>query len=286
MCLIAFAIGACARWPLVIAANRDEFFARTALALASWQTPSGQTILSGRDLRGGGTWLGVTPSGRVAMLTNIRQARNPVRPRSRGELVTRWLEGDLDTDGFMDWLDAAAYGGFNLVTGDVATGRWSWFSNRSFGQAGEAFGEDALRHQTLAPGVYGLSNAELDTPWPKTVALAEALRSAIACTGVDELSLQLQEALESRQRVPLESVPRTGVSPQLEHILSSALVTDPGRGYGTRCSTVLVAGQAGADARLPVHMEEITRTADGGRAGKVVLGIGWNSAQAARQPAG
>ena len=100
MCLIAFAINASARWPLVIASNRDEFLDRPTLPLNDWKTASDQRILSGRDLRAGGTWLGATPDGRVAFVTNVRQAQPQAAARSRGELVTRWLESRLDGASF------------------------------------------------------------------------------------------------------------------------------------------------------------------------------------------
>jgi uncharacterized protein with NRDE domain len=121
MCLVAFAIGASARWPLVIAANRDEFLERPTLPLARWKTASGQEIISGRDLRAGGTWMGITPAGRIAFFTNVRQAQPDAAPRSRGELVTRWLEGSGDAPGFVAALEdkGAAFGGFNLVLGDL-----------------------------------------------------------------------------------------------------------------------------------------------------------------------
>ena len=296
MCLIAFAIQASSRWPLVIAANRDEFFARAALPLASWHTPSGSTILSGRDLRGGGTWLGCTPQGRVAMLTNVRQADNTVRPRSRGDLVTWWLDGNIGAEDFMDAINGADYGGFNLVMGDMTSGVWSWLSNRSFTDAGQAFDQGLMRQKTLEPGIYGLSNAELDTPWPKTVALTGALRVALANNDIDSLTGELQRALENPQLAPPDKLPKTGVSPELESLLSSALVRDPARSYGTRCSTVLVASQAftcdqaseepeTADAArqdgYTVRIEEITRSPDG-PTGKVVLDSRWPSAR--RQP--
>ncbi|MDQ3060701.1 MAG: NRDE family protein [Pseudomonadota bacterium] len=117
MCLIAFAIGVSQRWPLVIAANRDEYLDRPTLALSRWRTASGQEIVSGRDLRAGGTWLGMTPGGRVAFLTNVRGPAAQAAPRSRGELVTRWLETTQDAEGFVSTLaqTGALYGGFNLV---------------------------------------------------------------------------------------------------------------------------------------------------------------------------
>ena len=118
MCLIAFAIGASQRWPLVVASNRDEFLDRPTLPLARWHTDAGTEIISGRDLRAGGTWLGLTPGGRLAMLTNVRGPASLTGEKSRGELVTRWLDSGVGAGSFAAQIDAAAYGGFNLVLGD------------------------------------------------------------------------------------------------------------------------------------------------------------------------
>ena len=113
MCLVAFAVGASEHWPLVIAANRDEFLERPTLPLARWKTGAGQEIISGRDLRAGGTWMGITPGGRIAFLTNVRQAQPEAALRSRGELVTRWLEGSGDAVDFVAALEGqgAPFGG-------------------------------------------------------------------------------------------------------------------------------------------------------------------------------
>lgn len=246
MCLIAFALQACARRPLVIAANRDEFFDRPTLPLSRWQTAAGRTILSGRDLRAGGTWLGMADNGRVAFLTNVRQAEVQRAARSRGELVTRWLDGDMDASELMAQTDPADYGGFNLVTGDLSQGRWTWLSNRFFGldSEGAVSGRaqsGGWQYRHLEPGIYGLSNAALDTPWPKTLALKASLSEALEASGQDSIRSRLWTALASRQRAAPDGWPDTGLPPQLEEMLSSALVEDPSRAYGTRCSTVLVA---------------------------------------------
>ncbi|MDP3709619.1 MAG: NRDE family protein [Polaromonas sp.] len=257
MCLIAFAIGASARWPLVIASNRDEFLNRPTLPLGRWQTDAGQEIISGRDLRAGGTWLGLTPGGRVAFLTNVREANPPAAPRSRGELVTRWLAQSGDAAAFAAALaqGGAVYGGFNLVLGDFQSNAWTWLSNRS------ATGS-ALHMQALAPGVYGLSNAALNTPWPKTTALQNALRASLqAASDPDALQAPLWAALGSRERAPSEHLPATGVPLAFEDALSSAFVDFPEHAYGTRSSTVLLAsaqGRTGAARHWEVQLEERT----------------------------
>ena len=236
MCLIAFAIGASARWPLVIAANRDEFLNRPTLPLARWHTDAGKEIISGRDQRAGGTWLGVSPDGRVAMLTNVREPQPSTGERSRGELVTRWLEGDMDAGQFMAQTQSAAYGAFNLVLGNFQTSAWHWLTNR--------IDERGWHSHALDPGIYGLSNSALDTPWPKTLALKQALASALATPDPDTLQTKLWSALQDRQRASTHKLPRTGVPLAQEHALSSAFVDFPEHGYGTRCSTVLVASTA------------------------------------------
>ena len=257
MCLIAFAIGASARWPLVIASNRDEFLNRPTQAMGRWQTAAGQDIISGRDLRAGGTWLGLTPGGRVAFLTNVREANAPAAPHSRGELVTRWLTQSGDAGAFVAALaqGGAAYGGFNLVLGDFQSNAWTWLSNRP------ATGS-ALHVQALEPGVYGLSNAALNTPWPKTTALQNALRASLhAVPDPETLQARLWTALASRERASVEALPATGVPLAIEQALSSAFVDFPEHAYGTRSSTVLLAsaqGHAGAERRWEVQLEERT----------------------------
>lgn len=241
MCLIAFAINASARWPLVLAANRDEFLDRPTLPLARWRTPAGQEVISGRDLRAGGTWLGMTPGGRLAFLTNVREPNPEAAPRSRGELVMRWLEYDGDAADFVATLkaDHSAYAGFNLVLGDFQRNTWTWVTNKSAS-------DSVWQSQALAPGVYGLSNAQLDTPWPKTVELKRALQTALLdgshAPEPEPLRTALWKALGNAERATPDQLPTTGVAPELELALSSAFVDFPEHGYGTRSSAVLLVG--------------------------------------------
>ena len=242
MCLIAFAIGASERWPLIVASNRDEFLDRPTLPLARWPTASGQEIISGRDMRAGGTWLGMTPAGRIAFLTNVREAHMPAAPNSRGDLVTRWLESTEEAESFASTLahSSGDYGGFNLVLGDFEKKVWTWVTNRS---AKTPFSLDI---QHLEPGIYGLSNAALDTPWPKSVALKQVLSSALrleadGVTTQDALQASLWNALADARRGAVEDLPATGVSAVVEEALSSAFVAFPEQAYGTRSSTLLLA---------------------------------------------
>ena len=266
MCLLVLAIGACARWPLVIAANRDEHRQRPTLPLATWTTDDGATLMSGRDLRAGGTWLGSTPDGRVALLTNVREAEPSTGRLSRGDLPLHWLTGRMDAATFLAQHDPAAYGGCNLVIGDFQSGQWAWASNR---ESAMSSGNHPPRISTtsnwqsrlLAPGVYGLSNALLDTPWPKTLALKAAMQTALASaqSSGDEadLSQPLWAALARRERALLAELPQTGVPAELEHALSSAHVDIPERDYGTRCSTLMwIDGSAGPEKFMATLWEK------------------------------
>lgn len=253
MCLIAFAIGVHPRWPLLIAANRDEHFERPTLPLHRWRSPSGQTIVSGRDERAGGTWLGMNLTGRIAMLTNVREPRMAPGARSRGDLPLAWLESQQSAEDFLDGLDPQAYSGFNLVIGELAGNHWHWMSNRQPGPAGVQPGRQQER---LAPGVYGLSNAFLNTPWPKTVRLRETLAQTLAQTHQGPLSRErLWQALANRDQPADHLLPRTGVPWTAEKELSSALVRFPDGRYGTR-SSLLVTAEARTPERWHLSLEE------------------------------
>lgn len=259
MCLVAFAIHASERWPLVIAANRDEAFDRPTLPLQRWTGPSGETIFSGRDLRGGGTWMGVSQAGRAAFLTNVREglASAIPAPKSRGDLVMRWLESDIPAAEFRRFINPVHYGGFNLVVGDWKTQAWTWLGNRPASGSGDKTG---WAFRDLAPGIYGLSNAALDTPWPKTMALRAALADALqAGQSANGLESILWQALASRKEAEEGSLPDTGVPLQMEKALSSAFVYAPERAYGTRCSTLLIGEQNDTpQALLNLQIQEQT----------------------------
>lgn len=226
VCLILFAVDAHPRHRLVLAANRDEFHERPATPAAWW--PDAPHVLAGRDLRAGGTWLGVAraPGGpRWAAITNVRDPRN-VRPdaRSRGDLVGAFLVGRTPADVAVARAHAerGAYNGFNLLAGDD-TG--VWFASST---------EDAPR--ALGPGVYGLSNATLDTPWPKVTGGLAAFRAALAGDPVDDEALLA--LLADRATAPDAALPDTGVPPEWERALSARFIV--GDRYGARASTVLV----------------------------------------------
>lgn len=253
MCLIAFAIGARPELPLLIASNRDEQWARPTQPLQAWALPSGKRVYSGRDLQAGGTWLGLAQDGRVAMLTNVRNGQPDAAPRSRGELVTQWLDAGSDWEDWLTCFDPLQYGGFNLVLGDLARGRWAWVSNRAPGPLENA--DDACRQdmpagwhgRSLGPGLYGLSNAALDTPWPKTVALKRALRRHLDGGADPDAAGDLLDALLHRVPPTEAELPFTGVTAEVEKLLSSAFVHAPRMRYGTRSSLLV---HCHADGRL------------------------------------
>jgi uncharacterized protein with NRDE domain len=259
MCLIAFALHADPACPLLIAANRDEFLDRPTAALHRWTLADGTEIVAGRDLRDGGTWLALSPQGRVAMLTNVRQSLAGPGSRSRGELVTRWLQGDGDEDRFADTIAPAAYGGFNLVVGDFHRGRWSWLSNRQPDAPHEPHAP-VLHRKALGAGVYGLSNASLDTPWPKTQRLKRAVSEALAGLrepmAADDWMRSLARTLADSAPAEANELPHTGVPDDMERALSSPFVRLPERAYGTRSSLVVSARPAATG--WDVHMDEWT----------------------------
>ena len=232
MCLIALALDQHPRFPVVIAANRDEFFDRPAAALDWWQpAPDSTPILAGRDLQGGGTWLGLNARGRMAMLTNVRDLpRYRATAPSRGAIVPSWLAGDASAGGFWHATTGQAHNPFNLLAGDLARGAWWWADDRS------------TAPQSLSPGLYGLSNAALDTPWPKVLRLKTAVGEALdAARTTRELERQLLAALADRCGAPDHALPDTGIGLERERWLAPAFIARPDARYGTRCSTLLIA---------------------------------------------
>lgn len=236
MCLIAFALNASPARPLLIASNRDEFFDRPTAPLHRWRLADGTDVVGGRDLRDGGTWLGLSPKGRVAMLTNVRQPAAAAARRSRGELVTRWLQSNVDAERFATSVAPDEYGAFNLVVGDFYARAWHWFSNRD-PEAPHGDAASVLHRRPLGAGVHGLSNASLDTPWPKTLLLKAAVNESLM-RSTDWLS-PLTRALRDEVHAQDAQLPRTGVPDDWERALSSPFVRMPERAYGTRTTQVV-----------------------------------------------
>jgi uncharacterized protein with NRDE domain len=269
MCLIAMAWGVGGQYPLVIAANRDEAYARPTAPLACWHSPGGHSIYSGRDLQDGGTWMGFAPSGRFAMLTNVRGANPPQPAVSRGTLVVSWLHSTLAAADWCAQHPPSAYTGCNLIVGDWATLTCEYLSNQTgfsmpntamtqVNAAQAAINSEAAWHrETLHKGqVYGLSNAALNTPWPKTQRLSNVLRNAVhSPLSVAALQAQLQLALKDGQLLD-------GQLFDQERALSSVFVRYPALApqYGTRSSLTAVL-QPGQGLHLLETTVDTTSTA-------------------------
>ncbi len=228
MCLALLAIGVHPRHALVIAANRDEYYARPAAPAAWWD----EGWLAGRDIAAGGTWLGVTRAGRWALLTNIREpGRHDPRAPSRGALVTRVLADSALPGASASAAagNALAYNGFNLLAGNMTAAYWA--SNRG------------ATTQTLAPGIHGVSNAPPGAAWPKV--MRTKARFGVWCAqGTDDFD-GLFALLRDTTPAPDDQLPATGAPLEWERLLSSPFIVSESRGYGTRCSTIVAIGRDG-----------------------------------------
>ena len=225
MCLILVAWQQHPEYPLIVAANRDEFFARPTAVAAQW--PDLPHVYGGRDLEAGGTWLGISDSGRFAAVTNVREPGQPPGERSRGHLTRDFLAGDMTAADYANRLQGERYAGFNLLAGDGTT--LSYASNRG------------ATARVLAPGVYGVSNHLLDTPWPKLTASKQRFAAALAALPDESGFFAL---LADTEIVPDEHLPATGVPLPWERLLSAVFVRSPQ--YGTRASTLLLLPARGA----------------------------------------
>jgi uncharacterized protein with NRDE domain len=225
MCLIVFAWQVVPGTPLIVAANRDEFYDRPALPAGWWDDHP--QVYAGRDLRGGGTWIGITRDGRFAALTNVRA---PSEKRddapSRGALVANYLTGRASAQDYVAEIAGHAnrFNGFNLLVGDGK--ELIWFSNGKK--------EDERNGKPLAPGIYGLSNGTLDSPWPKVVR-TKAQFASLLCQGAPQEAFF--EMLTDTARASDCRLPKTGVSVEMERLLSAVLIESPN--YGTRTSTIV-----------------------------------------------
>jgi uncharacterized protein with NRDE domain len=228
MCLIVFAWNQHPRYRLVLVANRDEFYARPTQAAHWWASPPG--LLAGQDLAAGGTWLGITRNGRWAALTNYRDPAQFGRPaRSRGDLPLGYLAGTQPSADYLVALhpEAAAYNGFNLLAGDLS--QLNYYSNYQ-GQV-----------RPLAPGVYGLSNHLLNTPWYKVQTAQARLQQVLAAP---ELATEtLLDLLHLPQPPPDDQVQRTGLPLEKERMLAPLFIASPD--YGTCSTAALLIGHEG-----------------------------------------
>jgi uncharacterized protein with NRDE domain len=266
MCLIVLAWRTQARYRLIVAANRDEYFLRPAAPAGFWDDHPG--VLAGRDLEAGGTWLGITLGGRFAALTNYRNpADKKTGAPSRGALVGEFLTGKAAPREYAQEVEkrGSEYNGFGLLVGDA--GSMYFLSNR---------GGHAAR---VEPGVHGLSNHLLDTPWPKVEKGKARLAAQLEGPFDDEAAFAL---LDDTERAPGGDLPSTGVSLELEERLSAIRIPAVG-GYGTRCSTELALG---GDGKIEFH--ERSYREDGSVSGTVGyrLTLGRGKARASSRSAG
>jgi uncharacterized protein with NRDE domain len=251
MCLAVIALDAHPHYAVVIAANRDEFHARPSVPAHWWTDARGNTLLSGRDLEHGGTWLGVARNGRFAFVTNVREPdrHDPGAP-SRGALVPALLGDPRPPAVALQALVAGAHGynGFNLVAADAASA---------------AFGSNRGPHCVpLERGLHGVSNAGLDTPWPKLVRAKAGLAGWIA-SGDDDLDRRWP-VLADRTPAALHELPDTGLALSREHLLSSPFIVS--EAYGTRCSTLIA-----LDRDATAHFVERSFDATGAATGEVAF---------------
>lgn len=220
MCLLVIAFGIDRDYPLIVAGNRDEFHARPTSPARWWQ--DAPDTLGGRDLLAGGTWLALHRRGRFAAVTNYRDAV-PADPslRSRGHLVTGFLQSELDPLAYLETVDPEAYAGFNLLVSD--------------GTALAYLGNRGPRARELEPGIYGLSNATLDTPWTKVERSKRRLEALL--DEADANDAKLLDLLGNRDLGPVEEADDDRLPPQIAHAITAPFIVQPE--YGTRCSTVV-----------------------------------------------
>lgn len=260
MCLVAFAWNVHPRWRLVLAGNRDEFHARPTAPLATWED---HRIMAGRDLKSGGTWVGLGPNGRVAVITNVRDGLPPAfAGPSRGGLPVDFLRGDAPTLAHATALatEAGDYAPFNLVLADAE-------------DCGYVGNHPASGAHAVAPGVHGLSNGAFDASWPKTRRLREALQAWVDA-GLDDPA-PLWRALADERLAADAELPDTGVGLDLERRLSPAFIR--GHDYGTRAGTLILVGH---DGRGRIHERRFGP--DGVFEGETVLRGGKESGGAGR----
>ncbi|MBA4501607.1 NRDE family protein [Marinobacterium marinum] len=226
MCLAVFALNAHPDWPVILVANRDEQHARPTMPLGIWPD---RPILGGRDLQAGGSWMGLGNNNRFALVTNHRNLRRPVpeQPRSRGNLVTDFIDSSLTAPDFCTRLEDARYAGFNLLMRDDH----SWYSYSNVQQ----------HCRPLQQGIYGLSNALLNTPWPKTLQARARLQQALARNQLNPE--HLLHLLHERRQADDGQLPDTGLTTERERLLSSCFIVSDT--YGTRVSTLLMQHRSG-----------------------------------------
>lgn len=222
MCLIVFSFKHHSKYPVILAGNRDEFYGREARQAHFWDTVP--PLLAGKDLRAGGTWLGVNHKGEFGAITNYRDLNNPINgEQSRGEIIPKFLTHDGSPEDKLSRVQKnyPAYSGFNLLAGNADQIYYLNNINRQF--------------QTVPPGIHGISNAFLDTPWPKVEKAISAFKEAVHPDTIDRD--EIFQFLQDSDPFPLEDLPDTGLSPEKEKAVSPIFIKT--EDYGTRCSSLL-----------------------------------------------
>jgi uncharacterized protein with NRDE domain len=228
MCLVFIAHQVHPRLPFVMLSNRDEFYHRPTLPAHFWEEEP--NVLGGKDLEAGGTWMGLHAAGKLACVTNYRDMKHlKSNAPSRGALVADYLKSNYDPHRYLEEvaLRGSQYNGFNLITYDTRT--LAYYSN---------YGNGVVQ---LPAGIYGLSNALLDDPWPKVEEGKKEFALAL-----ESLQPQLEDLfaiLMDDTPAPEHSLPNTGIGLEKERLLSSRFIQTPG--YGTRCSTVVWRDESG-----------------------------------------
>lgn len=219
MCLILLGINTSPKFKLILAANRDEFYSRSAEKAHLWK----ENIVGGKDLKAGGMWLGVSAGGRIAAVTNYRSGLNESSKKSRGMLVKNFISSDQSEINFLKSLqeDASGYNGFNLICG--TPGGLFFYSNTE---------NKAIK---IPDGFHGLSNASLDTPWPKVTVSVKEFEKVLKKEVFDPENIF--SMMLNRAEFDEHLLPDTGIGKELEKKLSPLFINMPG--YGTRCTSVI-----------------------------------------------
>ena len=227
MCLIFLSYQQHPEYPLIVLANRDEFYRRPTEQASYW---SNDDVLAGKDIEGGGTWLGLNQNGKLAMLTNYRDLKNiKANAPTRGKLVSNFLQGDFNPEQYLMALDQSAplYNGYNIILGTVHD-PW-YYSNYQ------------RKIYRLGSGLYGLSNELLDSPWPKVVNGKASVNAALQSSKIDREALF--DLMRNAHQANDDELPDTGIGLSKERALSPMFISTPD--YGTRCTTLIMMNTSG-----------------------------------------
>ncbi len=238
MCLIVFSYKLHPNYPFILAGNRDEFYKRPTQPAHRWKTEP--VIYAGKDLKDGGTWLGFTDTGRFAALTNFRDMKNLSKTApSRGEIVTSFLLSKKNVEDTLQQLNEKAdlYNGFNLIAGTFD--KLFYLSNQ----------KDEI--EEINPGIHAISNAYLNTPWPKTTRAHKQFKNVLASDELDENAIF--DLLKDTTRYPIDVLPKTGLPDEMECAVSSAFIQT--EDYGTRSTSIIMVDQQ-MNAKLIEHTYE------------------------------